>query len=246
MKPTGVPLVLLHGVGLDHMMWDAVVKSLPHRRTITYDLIGHGRAAAPAGPYTLETFVDQLAIIVDSLDTDIDLVGFSMGALIAQGFALRGSGTLRTMVLLNGVHERTDAERQAIVDRVTDVREGRFAASVEPALQRWFTPAFADTHPDIVDDVRQRLLGNDQRSYADAYEVFATADAALGSRVAEITTPTLVVTGGDDQRSTTAMTEALAAVLPQGRSLILPGLRHLTPLEAPAEVAGLIDTFTAP
>jgi pimeloyl-ACP methyl ester carboxylesterase len=245
MRATGVPIVLIHGVGLDHTMWDAVVRSLPHRRTITYDLIGHGRAAAPAGPYTLQTFVDQLGGIVDSLDTEIDLVGFSMGALIAQGFALeRGSSTIRKMVLLNGVHARTDAERQAIVDRVAEVRAGRFAASVEPALHRWFTPGFAAARPEVVDDVRQRLLANDVRSYGDAYEVFATADAALASRSGDITTPTLVATGGEDQRSTAAMTEALAAALPNGRSVILPGLRHLTPLESPTEVANLIDTFT--
>jgi pimeloyl-ACP methyl ester carboxylesterase len=246
MKPTGVPLVLLHGVGLDHTMWDAVVKSLPHRRTITYDLIGHGRAAAPAGPYSLQTFVDQLTDVVDSLDTTIDLVGFSMGALVAEGYALSHGGTnIRKMVLLNGVHDRNPAERQAIVDRVAEVRSRGLASTVEPALDRWFTPAFSAAHADVIDAVRHRLLANDVRAYADAYEVFATADAELANRSTEIVVPTLVATGSDDQRSTPAMTEALASTLPDGRSVILPGLRHLTPLEAPTEVANLIDTFTS-
>jgi pimeloyl-ACP methyl ester carboxylesterase len=245
MKPTGPPLVLVHGVGLDHTMWLPMMSALPHRRTVAYDMIGHGCASKPAGPYTLDTFVEQLSRVVDALDFDIDLVGFSMGALVAQGFALTaGDSRIRRMVLLNGVHGRTSGEREAIVDRVAAVRAGGFAASVEPALQRWFTPAFATDHPDVMDSVREQLLQNDTRAYADAYEVFATADSALANRSGAITVPTLVATGSDDQRSTPAMAMALADALPDARATILPGLRHLTPLEAPNVIAELVDEFT--
>jgi (E)-2-((N-methylformamido)methylene)succinate hydrolase len=237
----------VHGVGLDHTMWFPVMSALPHRRTVTYDMIGHGSAAKPAGPYTLRTFVDQLSTVVDALDDDVDIVGFSMGALVAQGFALSEAGQrIRRMVLLNGVHDRSPDERQAILARVAEVRSGGFAASVEPALQRWFTQGFAAAHPEVIAIVRQRLLDNDPRAYADAYEVFATADAELANRSGEISASTLVATGSDDQRSTPAMAAALADALPNGRSTILPGLRHLAPIEAPAVVAQMIDEFTSP
>ena len=149
------------------------------------------------------------------------------------------------MVLLNGVHRRSYAERKAIIDRVAEVRAGGFAATIEPALERWFTPTFRREHPTEVAKVRQRLLDNDVYAYADAYEVFATADAEVSSRVSEISSAILVATGSDDQRSTPAMAAALADLLPNGRSMMLPGLRHLTPIEAPALVAAMIDEFTA-
>jgi pimeloyl-ACP methyl ester carboxylesterase len=53
-----------------------------------------------------------------------------------------------------------------------------------------------------------------------------------------------VATGSDDQRSTPAMSVALADALPNGRGAILPNVRHLTPLEAPDVVAKLIDDFS--
>ena len=246
-KPSEVPLVLIHGVGLDHTMWLPTTSALAHRRTVAYDVIGHGRARKPPGPYTLAMFVAQLSEIVNALGGDIDLVGFSMGALVAQGYALSaGRDRLRRMVLLNTVHDRSAEEREAILDRVAQARAGRFEASVEPALQRWFTPTFVAARPDAVAAVRGLLLDNDARSYADAYEVFATADAELARRTAEIITPTLVVTGGDDRRSTPAMTTSLATALPNASSVILPRLRHLTPIEAPDLVAKLIDEFTRP
>ena len=247
MTPGETPLVLIHGVGLDHTMWLPVMTALPHRRTIAYDMIGDGAASKPPGPYTLQTFVDQLSGLVDALGCELDLAGFSMGALVAQGFALGSNGGgLRRMVLLNGVHDRTEGERQSIIDRVADVRTGGFSRTVEPALRRWFTPAFAAARPAVVNSVRHRLLTNDLRAYADAYEVFATADAELASRAADITQPTLVATGSDDQRSTPAMAAALADALPNGRSSILSGIRHLSPLESPIAVAALIDGFLTP
>ena len=87
MKPSEVPVVLIHGVGLDHSMWLPVMSALPHRRTVAYDMIGHGGAEKPTGPYNLQTFVDQLTNVVKALDCEVDLVGFSMGALVAQGYA---------------------------------------------------------------------------------------------------------------------------------------------------------------
>jgi len=244
MTKPGFPIVLIHGVGLDHTMWDAVVAALPHRRTITYDMIAHGHSRKPWGPYALSMFVDQLTTIVDALGTEVDVVGFSMGALVAQGYALSAKQNLRRLVLVNGVHDRTDSERQAILDRVDEVRAGGYESTIEPALQRWFSPRFVATRPEVVDAVRHRLLRNDVRAYADAYEVFATADAELSRRATEISQPTLVATGADDQRSTPAMALVLAELLPNGRLEILPGLRHLTPLEAPDVIAHLIDDFT--
>ena len=244
MRSSDVPVVLIHGVGLDHTMWLPVMSALPRRRTITYDLIGHGAAAKPAVPYTLDTFVEQLSTFVEALDVEVDLVGFSMGALVAEGFALSPGGRLiRRLMLLNGVHDRSTSERRSIEQRVAEVRTSGFAATIQPALYRWFTPQFATAHPDVVDAVRRRLRDNDPIAYANAYAVFATADALLTPRLAGITVPTMVMTGAHDQRSTPAMATTLAAALPCGRSEILPGLRHLTPLEAPQLIAALIDEF---
>src|SRR4051794_3645664 len=145
MTTPDLPIVFIHGVGLDHTMWDPVVAALPHRRTITYDMIGHGHARKPQGPYGLSMFVDQLTVIVDALRTEVDLVGFSMGALVAQGYALSTKQKLRQLVLLNGVHDRSDSEREAILDRVVEVRAGGYESTIEPALQRWFSPRFLGT-----------------------------------------------------------------------------------------------------
>jgi pimeloyl-ACP methyl ester carboxylesterase len=81
---------------------------------------------------------------------------------------------------------------------------------------------------------------NDLPAYAAAYGLFAGADRELARRIGGIAVPTTVVTGAEDQRSTAAMATAMAARLPHGRCHIIPGQRHMTPLEVPDLVAELI------
>ena len=238
------PVVFVHGVGLDHTMWDDVVSLLPDFRVVCYDMIGHGVAAASEGPYRLADFVDQLDVLAETDGlAQFDLVGFSMGALVALGYAAAHPGRVRRMVLLNSVYDRTLAEREAVIERVADVRTGGYADSIEQAVERWFSPQFTAAHAEVVHAVRDRLHRNDPRAYADAYEVFATADAELVHLAPCIHVPTLVVTGSDDTRSTPAMTLLLADALPAGAAHVIPGARHLTPLECPQTVAALIESL---
>lgn len=243
----GVPVVLVHGVGMDLGMWDALAARLQSRRpVIRYDMLGHSGSSKPAGPYRLADFVDQLARLADDLEVaHFNLVGFSMGGLVAQGFALRHADRVGRLVLVNTVFDRSLAERAAITARVDEVRNGGYAASVEAAIDRWFTPAFRSAHSEIVDAVRRHLLGNDLAAYAAAYAVFGTADAELADHVAEIRHPSLVITGAEDQRSTADMARALAARLQHGHVEIIDGQRHLTPLEVPDRLAASIERFLA-
>lgn len=241
----GTPLVLVHGVGMDLTMWRPLAALLADRfQVICYDMVGHGASPKRPGPYSLSDFVAQLGRLADACDLRrFDLLGFSMGGLVAQGFAAAHGVRLDHLVLLNTVYRRSGTERDAILGRVAAVLDGGFADSVEAALDRWFTPAFRTQHPATIDSIRRLMLRNDLNAYAAAYRVFATADAELAGTAAGIATPTLVLTGSDDQRSTVAMARALAGDLPRGRLAILPGQRHLTPLECPEVLATHILGF---
>jgi pimeloyl-ACP methyl ester carboxylesterase len=221
-------------------MWVPFAAAL-RRPTVAYDLIGLGEGPRPPGPYSLELYAEQLADVVG--DDVVDFIGFSMGALVAQRFAVDRPSRVRRLVLVSGVFDRSAAEREAILTRVAAARAGGYLDSVEPALQRWFSEEFAARRPDVVEAVRRRLLANDVTAYANAYEVFACGDASLVPLVGSITAPTLIVTGECDERSTPDMARRQAAAMPNARCVIMPGLRHLAPLEAPDELAALVGAF---
>ncbi len=240
------PVVLIHGVGLDATMWQPVLSTLGDTALVAhcYDMLGHGSRADNVGPFTIDDFVEQLEFVRAELAVPtIDVVGFSMGALVAQAYASRYPHQVNRLIVLNGVYNRSEPERAAAKERVSEARRGGYAATIDAALHRWFSPAFWEGQREIVDAVRTRMESNNQVAFANAYEVFATADEGLRDQLPLISCPTLVVTSAGDSRSTPAMAEAMAAVIPVARAVIIPHARHMTPLECPATVAHLIEEF---
>lgn len=244
---SGPVVVLIHGVGLDLTMWDGISQRLASEYTVVrYDMLGHGGTAPVDGPASLDTFVRQLETLAAELELEcFALVGFSMGAMVAQGYALAHPDRLAALVLLNSVHDRSSDERKAVRARLNAAKQDGPSTIVEAAIERWFTPDFRGKNPAMLDAVRQRLHGNDREGFLAAYRVFAEGDADLTVRIHAIRCATLAATGGLDSGSTPAMTRRLAAAIPGARAAILPGLAHMAPVEGAAAVADLLLDFFA-
>jgi pimeloyl-ACP methyl ester carboxylesterase len=243
---SGPEVVLIHGVGNRLEVWDDVVAALGGRwRTIRYDLRGHGESAKPPGPYHIDDFVSDLTELLSELGLErCHVVGFSLGGLVAQGFALAHSDRLARLVLLSTVAGRSEAERRRVLDRLAIVAEGIPGRHFEHSVDRWFSPEFQRTHPEAIRRHAQRNKLNDPQGYAAAYEVLATCDFA--DRLHEINRPTLIATGEADLGSNPRMARLMHERIEGSRLHILDGLRHSIIVEAPVLVAELIEEFLAP
>jgi pimeloyl-ACP methyl ester carboxylesterase len=226
-------------------MWAAQAAALAGAFTVVrYDMLGHGLSAVRPGRLTLSDFSDQLRSLLDALRvTAAHVVGFSMGGLVAQRFALDHPGKVDRLVLMSTVYDRPEAARRAVLDRVAQAERDGIAAGIGAALERWFTPAFRRARPDAVAAVRRRLEQNDSAAYLAAYRVFATADRELAGRLPNIEAPALVMTGADDRGSTPEMARRMAEAIPGARLDILEGQRHLLPIEADAYVSRALREF---
>ena len=240
----GRPLVLVHGVGLDHGMWDPVMGYLTDsRRVIRYDLIGHGRTPDQPGLRSIRDFVAQLVGVLDSCGLESpDIAGLSLGGLITMGMAARHPDRVGRIALLNTAFRRNAEQQASIRRRLALAREEGLATMAGMAVDRWFTAAWQAEHPEQVEAVRQRLAGNDPDSYLKAYQVFVDGDPGMPEGAALIDAPMLAMTGELDPGSTPAMSVAMAGEIPNGQARILIGLHHLPPIEAPCTFAeSLLD-----
>jgi pimeloyl-[acyl-carrier protein] methyl ester esterase len=94
----GLPLVLLHGWGMNLRVFDALVAPLAtQRRVIRIDLPGHGRS--PWAP-SLAPFGAQLELLLATLPPRCDLLGWSLGGLFAMAIAARAPQRLGALVLV--------------------------------------------------------------------------------------------------------------------------------------------------
>ena len=103
-------VILIHGLGGNLHLWDRVVPILEKRFSVLrYDLRGHGQSDVPSGDWSLDDFVKDLADLFDSRTlAKAHLVGFSLGGLIVQRFALLYPERVDRLIILSAVAGRTD------------------------------------------------------------------------------------------------------------------------------------------
>jgi len=241
----GPPVVLIHGVGADSSSWDEIAPSLALRfRVLRLDLRGHGRSGRIEGACTLDDFVRDVIDVMDAAGAAAaDVVGFSLGGLIAQGVALGHPGRVDRLALISAVAGRTDEERAKVRARLEVLRNEGIEAIMAAAQERWFTPAFMQAHPDKVRYRMEQLKRNDPDSYKAAYTVFSTSD--LGERLHGIGHHTLIMTGEHDVGSNTRMARYMHDQIADSELQILPGLRHSVLAEAPEMISARLLGFLA-
>lgn len=221
-------IVLLHGVGLDHTMWDPVRNMLPEN-TVYMDLPGHGNQPALQAETSLQELADDVASrLPDGL---VQLVGFSLGGLIAQRLAIDLPEKIVSVVAASTVCRRSDEERVAVQKRLVTAQQD-LQESTRKSLERWY-PQDSVVSPGLIEQTRAVLQHNDRLSFLYAYEVFATADQELGPELHKIQQPLLAITGELDPGSTPDMSQRLVAAVPQGTLRIIPQARHMLPHEYP-------------
>lgn len=232
----GTPVALLHGVGLDAGMWEPVRDALK-RDSVALDLPGHGQQPALTAPTSL---AELAADVLERLPERSHLVGFSLGALIAQYIARFYPDRVETLTCVNSVCRRTEDESAAVLTRLA-AAESDFPATVEASIGRWY--AGTSVPESVVEATRRTLAANDVGSFVHAYRVFALGDAVIGPELGAISVPTLAITGELDPGSTPDMTQRLADAIPGAKSLVVPGARHMLPVQDADVLAGAINDF---
>ena len=98
----GSPLILLHGNGEDHHIFDSLIAKVEGYKIYAIDTRGHGLSAVPAA-YHYQDMADDLCEFCDALDIEEPTVlGFSDGAIIAMLAACRGSLKPGALILCGG------------------------------------------------------------------------------------------------------------------------------------------------
>jgi len=238
----GAPtVVLIHGLGLCRKMWDDHIADFSSDyQVLTYDLLGHGDSAAPTDETTLSLYAQQLRDLLDHLKIrQAALIGFSIGGMINRRFALDYPDRLSALAILNSPHDR-GAEAQALVEaRAAAVRAEGAMATMEAALERWFTADFRQNNADLMGVIRSWRAQVDAQSYAEAAWVLATGVKELTGLPVPLNIPSIVITSENDSGSTPAMAVAIAGEIQDADICIVPALQHLGLIEQPA-------LFTAP
>ena len=244
--PDGAPvMVLIHGLGLCRRLWDDHLPALAAgHRVLRYDLYGHGDSAPPPAPASLTVYADQLARLCEHLDIASPvIVGFSIGGMINRRFAMDYPGRAAALIILNSPHDRGPQAQEQVEARAAAVRDEGRMATMDAALDRWFTPEFRRDRPSVMQLVRAWREIVDPESYAEAAMVLAVGVRELVRPQPPISCPTLVVTCAHDSGSTPSMSRSIGTEIDGAEVQIVERLQHLGLIEEPAAFTGPILAF---
>ncbi len=227
-----IPIVFIHGVGLDHNIWDSQINEFDNT-VLIYDILGHGRTPLNKEKISFDDFSDQIIDLIDELKFDkIHLVGFSIGSLIARNFATRFSDRLKSLTLLCSIFNRSDDEQKIVNERFEQTKKDQ--KLTKDAIKRWFNKDFIEKNPLISDKIITILKNNNMDNFIKIYSLFV--NHIDNEKFENINVKTLVMTGEGDVGSTPEMTDNLSKKIKNSETKIIPVGKHLCSIECSYDV----------
>ncbi|ROP58574.1 alpha/beta fold hydrolase [Curtobacterium sp. PhB115] len=254
-RPGHDPLLLLHGVAGSWSTWTPVLRAahgIGDRGLVLVDLPGWGSSPAPDGPLDLDVVAGALTTVLDTLGVDrVDVVGHSMGAFVGLHLAVVAPERVRSVALVSGTTVATaDAARHPLrglctLPAFTLLRAGLTVTgeAARPMLRGLArvgllplvaAPVF--THVRRLDASVLDAFVEELRPTRFTDAARAAGDYDLG-RWRSVSCPVTAIAGRDDVFARVSDLEALRALVPQTRTVLLDDCGHFAHVEHPTAVA---------
>jgi 2-succinyl-6-hydroxy-2,4-cyclohexadiene-1-carboxylate synthase len=243
----GPPLLLLHGFTGSGQSWAAQTAVFSHHfRTITIDLLGHGRTDSPANPdrYQMEqAAADIIAILekqkVDGKRQKFHLLGYSMGGRLALYLALNYPEWFCSLVLESASPGLDTAVKRAErTKQDNDLADWIEANGIEAFVNRWEQLPLWASQSQLTQEtrlaLRQQRLQNNPAGLANSLRGMGTGrQPSLWPYLPQLNLPVLLLAGALDLKFI-AINQQMAAQIPQSQLHIIPGAGHTIHLERPS------------
>lgn len=238
----GAPtLLFIHGFLDDATVWDGVIASLADKvNTARYDLPGFGaRSTAVADPnqLSLQSLAAEAGEVLNDTDTQVIVVGQSLGTQIAELVAAKHADRVDGLVLLTPVPLRGT--------RLPDEAVAPFRAlggdlDAQRAARSQLSPALAADQLDRLIESGAPTLPDVVARYVDIWNNGASDVPATS----DYTGPVLVIRGGADGFVTKALVEKIVPRFPGAREEVIDRGGHWLHVERPDTVAEMLLEFS--
>lgn len=243
----GLPLIVAPAFGASARTYRGLLPNLSDGyRVVLYDLRGMGQSDPMPEGTTLASMADDVAAVLDHLEIDrITVIGPSMGAIIAQQFAVRHRDRLDRLVLVTPP-ARKSRYRRAINEILTDLLTAHPAERVvRHMVHLALSPNFVDKHPVVVDQMMRGIEVSDGdratmlRLLMSSYEF----DGIDG--LAAMDAPTLIIAGELDLLTPPSQAKILHETLPNSTLRVMAGVGHSPFIENTRETFAAVLAFLA-
>ena len=244
----GKPLVMLHGWGMHSGVWQPLVKRLSKSYMVyLIDLPGMGNSR-PIEPYHLYNLADEVAEVMPGV---VDIVGWSLGALVAQSIAVQQPDRIRRLILVGSTP--------------CFVNKPDWTLGVDPANFNSFANSVNEDYKNTIMQflTLQCMKANDARTtikeLRKSFELKPTPTQAtltralhillesdLREQASQIRKPTLLVHGDRDTLAPVQAAHWMMQQLPMGFLRVMAGAAHAPFLSHSEQFIDALNQFLEP
>jgi pimeloyl-ACP methyl ester carboxylesterase len=240
---SGPPLVMIMGYAGTMEVWDPrFVDALArHYRVVIFDNAGIGQTQALPVPLTIDAMADQASALIEALRLGrSDVLGWSMGGMIAQALAVRHPDQVRRLVLCATFPGTGTAvvPSQAAVEALTSGNSGPYLFPADQGRAYQAFVAAISKYP-AASPVPAAVTTAQKGA---SLQWFDGADSA-GSLTTAISAPTLIADGTVDRIDATANDHALASLIRGARLVLYPDAGHAFLFQEGTRFTTLIESF---
>lgn len=247
---SGSPLLLIQGMAGHTQMWGApLLDALASDYDIVaFDHRGIGESADVEGEFSVEDLADDAAQLLDVLGwSDAHVFGFSLGGMVAQELTLKFPRRVRTLVLActYAGGEGSDISAPGPLAMFEAMRSGNIDTAIRAAFEANLSPAYTadESHYPAF---KTASLGVQVKVPTVLRQAQAAVAHDTSARLAEITVPTLILHGTQDQMIPYRNAAMLERLIPNARLHTFDGVGHLIWWERPDETVRLIREHCRP
>ncbi len=242
-------LVLLHGLLFSQRMFDAQVEALGSRfRCVRMDFRGQGESEVTRSGYDLDTLAGDVVALIEQLDAGpVHLLGFSMGAMVAQRVALKRPELLRSLVLMNTSAERerwSKRPRFALLNLAARwIGLEKVAPKILPLL---FSDRFIEDPGCAAERGRwlEMVAANDRIGATRAVRGVVSRRSILED-IGTIRLPTLIIAADSDHATSPQKSKNMHRRIAGSKLVTIEDSGHMSTAERPEAVnRALIDFYT--
>ncbi len=249
-NPAGPAVVLIHGYTDNARDWVPMLPDISKQfRLILVDIRGHGQSSKPECCYTRLDFAYDIKLLLDALGVQKgDIVGHSLGSIIAQTFAEFWPDRTRRVVLIasTGGMPPDAPKGPPQLDYATEIR--KLKDPIDPDSP--FMVAWWDSPTPVDAEFIRRQRRDSARIPVSVWlavlDQGLAGDNAYGDlqrTLPRLRAPTLLIWGSLDPIMEEPVRASLRKALPNAQVKIFDGLGHNPFWENPSGVAAVINTF---
>lgn len=235
---SGLTLLLIHGFPLNSTLWESQLEDLSDvARVLAPDLRGHGLSGTGAERYSMALMAEDCMRLIEAVGVQEPVVvcGLSMGGYVAFEFLRRYPDWVGGLILVSTRAGADSAEGKAGRDRMADqVREEGATVLVESMLPKLLAPETYEDDQELVDFVSDMIESTSADGAIGALEAMKRRPDST-PMLSEITVPTLIIHGEEDQIIPVSEAETMLDQIPNAELAIISGAGHLPNLERPNE-----------